>query len=56
LQEHSSWSGAVTETNVFKMAAKLKYKRTQITTMRNKFQTLVTFHVSLFEALMDEEE
>ncbi len=32
------WSVAETETHVFKMAAKLKYKRTTITTLRNKFR------------------
>ncbi len=41
-----SWSLAETETKVFKMVAKLhvKYKRTLITTMRNKIRALATFH------------
>jgi hypothetical protein len=39
-----SWSGAEMQTNVFKMAAKLKYKRTLIITLRNKFQAFAIFH------------
>ncbi len=38
------WSERKRKQNYSKTAAKLKYKRMVITTMRNKFQSLATFH------------
>ncbi len=41
------WSGAKMETNGFTMAAKLKYKRTLITKMLNKFPQPAPFSLVL---------
>jgi hypothetical protein len=45
------WSGAETETHVFKMVANFREKRTSITTMKAKIQAFAIFltpHISLY--------